>query len=256
MVEQPVSNGGLTLTCAMTTNGYTAMIEDSGSAYYGHALCGNFLTAGWTEDTAAENQVADQSRADAQASASAASAAASADQVAGQQTTATGLVTSLHGDIVSLTKDLSTLDGDLQAERTDLAALKKDAANGPGNSCENIFTVTSDAANTVGSDATNTVGSDATNFIGNDIQTIHNDASSLADVATKITTSGTTPPVGWDGAISAANQAAAGGIAHANTTIDKANALAAEGFRIANQLAVGSCAGMGPGDYQPVAHIG
>ena len=179
--NQPVDNGQLTLVCAMRKDGYLAYVEDTGGQIYGRELCSGFLSVGWTEDTAVEDQVAAQASSAARAQASAAAAAATANQLAKDEAAAAKLDASIQTDIQPLAKDLSGMDGDVSKENDDLTVLKNDAAKGPGTMCDNVQTVTYDATQTVGYDAHQTVGYDATQNVGYHISALRRDMSALHD---------------------------------------------------------------------------
>ncbi len=264
--DQPVEDGRLTLVCAMTNGGYRGYVEDTGGQIYGRGLCSRFLSAGWTEDTAVEDQASAQAssaaRAQAAAAASAAAvqstasaSAAAADQLAKDEAAAAQLVTSIPSDIQLLAKDLSGMDGDVTKENDDLAALRRDATKGRGTSCDNVPAVTYDASQNVGYDAHQNVGYDANQNVGYHISSLRKDVSDLHDAVQRVADEGGPAPTGADSAQVSANSAISDAIAHANADIDKANSIAVSGFQIANQLATGDCSGSGPGNYQPVPHI-
>jgi hypothetical protein len=253
--DQPVTNGQITLVCAMKTGGYVARVEDTGGQLNGQDVCSGFLTSGWTEDTDVENQTASAASAAASAQASASAAASAAQQLAQDESTAHSLISAIATDISKLATDRSGMDSDLRGEAKDLASLKTDAAGGQGDNCYNVQTVAYDAEQNVGYDATQNVGYDATQNVGYDLDALRQDASKLQAIVQTIDSEGGSAPTDTAASLSTASTAASEAVTAANSDIDQANALATTAYATARSLATGSCADSGPGTYTPVPHI-
>lgn len=233
--DQPVQEGQLSLICAMKTDSYRAYVEDTGGAYNGQSLCSDFLSSGWSEDTSAENSASAAVSSAAAVQSAAADAAAAARKTSYDESTAQDAMTALQADPGKISNDLAAMDNDLNGANGDLATTRNDASQGVGSNCENLGTIESDASGTVVSDVTGTLESDAAGTIVSDISSIHDDLSSLDKAMHELSGDvGGTPPAGVDSARSAATTAINGAVSHANSDIDKGNAIIAAAYQAAN----------------------
>lgn len=257
---QPPSEPPLTMVCIMSYRGsYQAETDDDGGRFDGQQVCSAFTVGGWTEDTAAEQQRSAAAEASAASSSAAAASAAAAqaqqDQLSGDQQSATSALGSLKQDS-DFTSDLSSLAADVKNSDADLASTRADAAQGPGDNCVNASsTVYNDAASTVFNDAQSSVYNDLQTIAGT-ITTVRTDIEHLQSALQQLSTDGLAAPVDSSAALSGARAAIAAAISTANTAADHANTDVSAAYAVANGLAVGSCAGMGPGSPPaPLQHI-
>lgn len=177
-----------------------------------------------------------------------ASANAQAEQTAQDDLSALQGAADFSSELGSMSSDMSTIQNDLQTERND-------AAQGPGSDCYgNSGTVDYDVTGTIEYDVNGGFQYDLnqlTNAISvarGDITTLNNDLSSLS-------ASGLPAPSGASAAIASAQQAISQ-VSAANSGIDSENPVVTQAYAIANAMATGACAGMGPGSPpSPMPHI-
>ena len=170
-------------------------------------------------------------------------------QVTNDQQTASSDAQTLAGDVQSTQTDLQSMGTDVQSTATDLQSLKTDASQGAGTGpgdCSNMSTISSDASSTLASDLTSTIASDVTTLQG-DIDTVNKDISTVQSDIQTLQQDGVSVPGDVSGSIGSAQSAIGGVKQGANANIATAAGYVDQGYQIANSLATGSCAGMGPG---------
>ncbi|WP_052207226.1 hypothetical protein [Sinomonas humi] len=219
--------------------------------------------AQYNEDVSSLNG---QAQANAQASASAAAAAAQASASAAaeeafqqrvnseQQQASNDLASLQHDD--DFTPGLKAMEGDLTQTAADLQRTRSDAAKGGGDQCLNASTtVYNDAATTVYNDVQTNLYNHSLD-LENQAQTVRQEVSNLQSDLQALQNDGATGPSEAPSEISGANAAIAATVAAANQHIDQGNAYVATSYQVANGIAVGPCAGTGPGNPpEPVKHI-
>ena len=146
----------------------------------------------------------------------------------------------LSGHVEALQDQVALADDDLQD-------LREDAAEGPGDNCVN-------ASSTVYNDAASTLYNDQESSLYNEIESLKSAASEiiadrrqLLDDVDVLRADGLPLPVDLSSIIRQADDEIANAVAQANKVIKSVHAKVAAGYEIANGLAVGECAGSGPG---------
>jgi hypothetical protein len=82
------------------------------------------------------------------------------------------------------------------------------------------------------------------------------DITTLNDGLSSLSASGLPAPSGASAAITSAQQAISQAISAANRDIDSENPVVTQAYAIANAMATGACAGMGPGSPpSPLPHL-
>ncbi|SDP30102.1 hypothetical protein SAMN04515671_3632 [Nakamurella panacisegetis] len=192
----------------------------------------------------------------AEQAASAAAAAAAEQQISRDQQAEQNAITALAQDAVFV-DDLSRLADDVKTTAADLAQTRTDAKAGGGDNCTNASsTVYNDAATTVYNDAQTTVYNDVSTTLMNDIGLAQRDIEDLKRADLQLATDGVAASGDAASSISAAQSAIAAAKTTANSAVDVVNKAVASAYAVANSIATGPCAGMGPGDVPtPVAHI-
>ncbi|KHL02954.1 hypothetical protein LK10_11245 [Sinomonas humi] len=148
------------------------------------------------------------------------------------------------------------MEGDLTQTAADLQRTRSDAAKGGGDQCLNASTtVYNDAATTVYNDVQTNLYNHSLD-LENQAQTVRQEVSNLQSDLQALQNDGATGPSEAPSEISGANAAIAATVAAANQHIDQGNAYVATSYQVANGIAVGPCAGTGPGNPpEPVKHI-
>lgn len=256
--QQP-SEPPLTMVCIMsfTSTSYEAEVDDDGGGFNGRQVCSAFTQAGWVENTVAEQQRASAAYASAAASSAGAVSSAAAEarqaQLSQDQQAATSATTSLKQDS-EFGSDLAALATDVKATDVDLGTTRSDAAQGAGDYCTNVnSTVFNDAASTVFNDAQSSYFNDL-QTLARDIGTTRTDVTSLQAALKQLTIDGLPAPSGSSGAIASAISAIASALAAGNIGADQVNGDVLAAYRVANGMATGSCAGMGPGNPPAGVH--
>lgn len=240
-------DANLQLVCALSREGETVLVIDSGMHIEGSGLCRTFQAEGYVENLDIERsyvqaQVAASASA-AAASASAAEVAARASQQAADYQGATQELSALQqatGQSGNVAGDVSTLGKDTGQAATDLAKTKSDAAQGQGDYCYGVTTVYYDAVNTVGYDENETLGYDLKSLAG-DIANVRDEEDHLNAYTTALQNEGVTPPAGIPDAIAAAQQAISSAITQANSDIDAVASDTAQAYQLQNAMVTGAC---------------
>ena len=164
-------------------------------------------------------------------------------------------LTSLTQD-ANFDSDLGSIADDVKSTAADLASTRADAKDGPGDDCQNASsTVYNDAATTVYNDAATTLYNDVLT-LSRDIDTAKEDLTDVQSAQKQLETDGVPGSADAPATIRAAQGTIAAATKAANADIDKVNRSMAEAYKVANSIATGSCAGLGPGDPpEPLAHI-
>jgi hypothetical protein len=242
-------SGPLGLICVMTRDGLTLRVGDSGTAMYGRNVCASLVSDGWQEDATAEQEavgraaVAARSSAEVaaeQASASARSAQEEQDERSAQQS-----IAQLNDDVTALADTTRDLSSNVEATDKDLATTRSDAAQGTGDYCSNMTTVSTDASATVASDVTASVASTVSSSVQPGLDRIRSDVEAVQRATGALAAQGLPVPAEAKQAIKAARAATSATIVKANKLIDRANADLTAAFRIANRLATEECSGPG-----------
>lgn len=257
---QPPSEPPLSMVCIMSYRAtYEAEVDDDGGRFNGQQVCSAFTVSGWTENTAAEQQRSAAAQASAASSSAAAASAAAAqaeqDQLAEDQHNATGALANLKQDS-DFTSDLSGLAADVRNADEDLASARADAAQGQGDYCINVSsTVYNDAASTLYNDAQSSVYTDL-QTIASAVGTARTDIEHVQSALQRLSVDGLAAPAGNSDALRSARAAITAAISTANAAADHANNDVSAAYAMANSLATGACAGMGPGKPPtPLQHI-
>ena len=245
-VQPQATSDPLSMVCVMDSGGNVAEVIDGGGQVIGQEVCSSFVSAGWTEDTAAEAQARQQEQqqaaAQASASASASQAQARQQQRAQDQQTARTDLSTLEQDAGSsgnLPGDLSNFASDIGSARSDLATEKQDAAGDAQSVDGDLQSMQGDVQS-----------------ITPDITTVRQDIAALNDDLQTLAGDGLPAPPGAAAAITAARASLSTAIAAANGYIDQGNAIDAQAYALANGMATGSCSGDGPGSpAAPIPHI-
>lgn len=242
-----IQDSNLTLVCAVSKEDVTVLVTDTGAHFEGSSLCRDFQADGYVENLEVE-QGYTQAQAAASASAALASeSAAAVAALASQQTadyqSATAALASLQQATAqsgSIASDVATLGHDTDQSAKDLAHTKDDAAQGQGQDCYGLVTVSYDAVNTVGYDENETLSYDL-NSLKTDIATARSAENSLSKDAAALQDEGVTPPPGIADAIAAARQATAAAITKANNDIDAVASDVAQAYQAQNAMVSGAC---------------
>jgi hypothetical protein len=181
----------------------------------------------------------------AQQQASASASAAQAQQVAQDQATAQNDISSLASAVQGMQSDLQSMNGDVSSAANDLQSEKNDAAQGQGSNCDNVsVTVNNDASVTLNNDLTVTIANDLQVTLSQDLSTVRGDISSVQSDVQALQNDGVSvPPTG----VGDAQNAVTSVIQQANANNATVTGYVDTGYQIANNLAYGACAGMGPG---------
>jgi hypothetical protein len=227
-----------TSTGQITTDTLTA----SDPSAYNTAV--NTLNSTISTDNAQAAQAQQQAQ---QQQASASASAAQAAQVANDQQTAATDTQSLQGDPGNLSGDVNTLAGDVSTTANDLQTLKNDAAQGQGSPCDNLTgSVDPDATGSLAPDLTGSLEPDL-NTLSNNISTARGDVQKVEADEHTLQMDNVPVPASMGQAIGAADNAVSAAISTANGDIATVMGYINSGYSIANNLAYGACAGMGPG---------
>lgn len=224
-------NGSLTITLPPDAN--TGQVESA-------TLMPSDPTS-YNGAVAALNQIISNDNNQAAAGQASASQAA---QVSQDQQTAASDTSSLQEDPQTLSGDVNTLAGDVSTTGNDLGTLKNDAAAGQGGSCYNVSTVAYDA-NSLSYDM-NSLSYDL-NSVSTDLGNVRGDISKVEQDEHTLQNDGVPVPASMGQAVGAADSAIASAVQSANADIATVNGYVDQGYQIANNLAYGACAGMGPG---------
>jgi hypothetical protein len=249
-ISGTLGSGGLTVTTppSSSSNGLisTGTLPSSDAAAYNAAVAVLSHSISGTNGEA----LAQQQQAQAQASASA-SAQVVQQQHSADQQAASGDLSTLQTDASltsgSLSGDLSGLSNDIGSARNDLATEHQDAA-GDNGYCSATQTVAGDAQ-TVDGDLQTVQGDVQT--IQPDISTVRQDIAKLRQDTQTLTSEGLPVPGGIAAAISTAQANLGQAIATANGYITTMNGIDSQAYSLANGMAVGACAGDGPGSPTP-----
>jgi hypothetical protein len=165
--------------------------------------------------------------------------------VANDQSTAQNDISSLASAVQSIQSDLQSMNGDVSSAANDLQSLKNDAAQGQGSNCDNVsVTVNNDASVTLNNDLTVTIANDLQVTLSQDLSSVRGDISSVQSDVQHLQADGVSvPPTG----AGEAQNAVASVIQQANADNATVAGYVDTGYQIANNLAYGACAGMGPG---------
>lgn len=195
--------------------------------------------------SAVNSQAAQAYQQQQQAQASASASAAQAQQVAYDQQAASNDISSLASAVQSMQSDLQSMNGDVSSAANDLQSEKNDAAQGQGDNCDNVsVTVNNDASVTLNNDLTVTIANDLQVTLSQDLSTVRGDIQTVdQDLHNLQMDNVSLPPSG----VGAAESAVASVIQQANANNATVAGYVDQGYQIANNLAYGACAGMGPG---------
>lgn len=246
--QQAYPTEGLASFCIMDFGTMRAEIISSRASGEGTALCSSFVQAGWTEDGAAEQQQA------ASVAAASSSAAAQQKSAADQQAEQSALATLVRD--ASLDSELSSISGDVKKTAADVAQTRADAKAGGGDNCVNASsTVYNDAASVVYNDAQSSLYNDVNTLTQAD-QSVQKDIAAVQSANQQLASDGLPVDPGASSAISAAQDTTATAKSTANGDIDMINKDVSTAYAVANGIAIGPCAGTGPGNPPtPIPHI-
>jgi len=242
----------LTLSFPESTGGVHEMVLASGNV------------TDYNNDVAElQRKVRANTQASAAASAVAATQAAAAQQSADAEKRRLQDTQSFQDNLANLSQDTNlsndstTLTNDVKQADADLGMTRQDASSGGGDNCVNASsTVYNDAASTVYNDAVSSFANDV-NSLTQDIATVKSEIAALQSAATQMTSDGLMPPASGNDAVRTAQNGISQALTAANADTDKINTDVANAYAVANSIATGPCAGMGPGNPPtPLAHIG
>ncbi|MBR7837370.1 hypothetical protein KDL01_29090 [Actinospica durhamensis] len=256
--QAETQNLSLSLSCVMDVpNAGTATVMDSGSQFYGQQVCQDLQAGGAVEDTTAEGGIVQgqQSASAAAAAAESQSAAAAAQQSqdAADYSAAQNAIANLASDVQGMNGDVSGTSSDITGADNDLKAEQHDATQAGSGDCGDVDTVGGDA-DTVSGDE-DTVGGDEDTAAA-DISSVRNDIAQLQQDDQALQADNVAPPSITASAITSAQQAVKSAISTMNADIDTVAGYVTKAYELANSLATGSCAGMGPGSAPaPPTHL-